>query len=675
MKHKVNPKTVNRSPEPPRKKIRKTGEGTFSLRNSINRFLEKYLDFFLWIFIGFTVLFAVLLFDPNVSVSGDDAYYIIRASDFIKKLEFPTFQGPLYPMVLSLFVAIGGLNLTLLKSFSMICMAGFIFITHISFRKRVPALLHVVILLIVSVDSFVLHYASQTYSEAFFMLLQAIFILVFFRYFIDKEKENEIVLKEDMKRHFLLGLAILAIFLTKNVGVTALLATSAYFLSRKQWKNFLYGMGSVLILFLIFQVIKFLIWGNFNLSATSQGSGLLRKDFYNPALGNEDLAGFFQRFIKNSGLYISRHFYNMTGIRKYEDVEVVLHSYTIVFYLFFIAGLILSWMKDKYLFFIALLSGIFISVSFIMLQTSWDQERLIIPAFPYLLLTGLASVYLVSTLKKAEPAVLLVPLIGIFMFSQLFATTVKEAKVLSSKTGKYDRFTPDWKHYLQASEWAAKNLPKDAVIACRKASISYIYGNGREFYGIMNVPSANPDLFFKRWKSENIPYRIYLRRELAKTPMEPAMVARIKNSFCAQIAVDTNAYLVYLIPDSIRTEVANYMAKAKLTCITDPDSLSRIARGGTRPPLIVFPDSLLLPLIKNNVTHVIFAQLRQFSYKKDGNIINTVERYMTLITDKYGDFLSPVQKFGADDDESSEIFKLNYEKQKAILSEKNKQPK
>jgi hypothetical protein len=57
------------------------------------------------------------LFDIRVSLSGDDSEYILRAYNFIHG-EFPTFQGPLYPIVLSPFIALFGISLPLLKMLS-----------------------------------------------------------------------------------------------------------------------------------------------------------------------------------------------------------------------------------------------------------------------------------------------------------------------------------------------------------------------------------------------------------------------------------------------------------------------------------------------------------------------------------------------------------------------------
>ena len=47
---------------------------------------------------------------------------------------------------------------------------------------------------------------------------------------------------------------------------------------------------------------------------------------------------------------------------------------------------------------------------------------------------------------------------------------------------------------------------------------------------------------------------------------------------------------------------------------------------------------------------------------KDGLIINTVERYMAFIQEKYPQVFSKVSQIGDDDNEPATIFKIEYEK-------------
>ncbi len=635
------------------------------LVQSVNDYLSKHINVFLWISMGLTLLFSLILFDPKVSLTGDDSFYIIRASDFLKKFEYPSFQGPLYPLLLSIFLAVAGLNLTVLKGVSLIAALGFVYLTHQAFKNRIPALLHVIVLLLVSVNSFVLYYASQTYSEMFYMFLQALLLLVFFRKFIDVEHVDTI--KQDVKRHLLLALVLLSMALTRSIGFSALIAVLGYFTLKKQWRNLWMGAVSFIVLYFVFQGIRYLLWGDAGLQFSSQGSGLLQKDYYNAAKGNEDFAGLVKRFLENSNLYLSKHFFNMTGLRHYELIQPVMPFLTVIFYLIFITGLVLSFLKNRFVFFTGLLSGAFLMVTFVILQSRWDQNRLIIPVLSLMLLIFFAAFYYLSEYRQLKALYWAAIVLAVFMFLRELAFTSQKSRQEQSAKGKYGGLTPDWKHYLQASEWAAKNLPPDAIIACRKPSISFIYGKGRNFYPIMKVPSFSSVNFFEKWEKEDIPYTYFNYNDLTGKQLSPPIYNAIKGYYEAQLFIGERFYLFDRFPDSIRERIHTDLRNAGMNFYTQPDTLARLIAAEKQPPVLIYPDSLLIPLIKDNVTHVLTANLRRNSVQKDGMIINTVERYIAYVQDKYPDLLTPVQKIGSDDDEPAVIYKLNYERQKAYL--------
>jgi hypothetical protein len=72
----------------------------------------------------------------------------------------------------------------------------------------------------------------------------------------------------------------------------------------------------------------------------------------------------------------------------------------------------------------------------------------------------------------------------------------------------YYGFTPDWVNYLKMCEWAADSLPKSSFVACRKPEMAFIYGKGKSFHGIYNVPTQDPDTILDRFKSTGITHII-----------------------------------------------------------------------------------------------------------------------------------------------------------------------
>ncbi len=632
---------------------------TKDLLEIIDKFLDQRLGWLIWVIMGIAILFSLLLFDPRVSLSGDDSFYIIRASDFIHSFKYPGFQGPLYPMVLSLFVAVFGISLVPLKMLSLIMMLGFIYLFYLAFRSRIPSTLLVVILLIISVNSSVLYYASQTYNEAFYLFMQMVFILVFFRRFIDID--ITITYKQDLKRHILLALCLLSLTLTKSIGYSAVFAVIGYFILRGQWKNLLYSVAAFGIAMLVFQGVKYMFWHEGGLQFSSQGSGLLNKDYYNPQAGKEDLAGFLSRLVNNSNLYLSKHFVSLLAFRKIAPVMGVNSAVTLLIYMLATGSLIITFKKNKYLFFAGLLAGSFLLISFVILQAKWDQSRLIIPAVPLLLLMLFSVIYYVSEIQKFKFLQIAIPVLALLIFFQSLAVTASSVKENQQISGRYGALTPDWKNYLKASEWAAANLPKDAIIACRKPSISFVYGKGRNFYGIMQLPTYSVDVFFNNWMKDDSGYVLFNYNEFSGKQLSPQLYAMLKDNMSAMLFVGDTVFLADKVNKNSRKLFTQEIKSVGLNYISSVRDMKALIRP-TQIMKLYYPDSLLYSLQNNGVTHIMTASLRRNSTQKDGFTINTVERYMAFISEKYPLMFSKVSQVGDDDNEPATIFKIEYEK-------------
>ena len=191
------------------KNKKKSRRETLSFLERSDAFFSKYDLVWLWILLGVTLLTSLMLFDPRVSAGGDDSEYILSARAFFKEFKFPGYQGPLYPIILSIPGAIFGMSLTALKSFSMVSMLACMLLMFLSFRRRIPSTLLFITLLLTSINSHVLYFTSQTYSETFFMLMLALLLFVFFRLYIDRENGGKFSVSAELKRHLLLAVTLL----------------------------------------------------------------------------------------------------------------------------------------------------------------------------------------------------------------------------------------------------------------------------------------------------------------------------------------------------------------------------------------------------------------------------------------------------------------------------------
>ncbi len=83
--------------------------------DKIELFFKTNRKIILFVSMMIATFFAVLLFEMKISTGEDDASYILSAQKFIDGETFPNWHGSFYPIFLSFFLRIFGLNLLILK--------------------------------------------------------------------------------------------------------------------------------------------------------------------------------------------------------------------------------------------------------------------------------------------------------------------------------------------------------------------------------------------------------------------------------------------------------------------------------------------------------------------------------------------------------------------------------
>jgi hypothetical protein len=489
---------------------RKPGHTKKSIYDGFNTFFDKNHKFFLYVLLFANAIFAFLLFDFKVSIGGDDSAYIKMAYSFIHEGNFPTFQGPLYPIFLGGLISIFGINLTLFKIFSVVFVLLHFYFFYKAFFKRVPSFLLFFTMIIIAFNPYLLQYASLTYTEAFFMMLQSVLFLFFFNNFIQNESSG--ALKQEYKKYLVLGLIVVLIGLCRSIGFAALIAVILYFLIKLKWKPIIYTITSFFSFYIIVEGIKKLFFNKERSQFTGQLTKIMQKDFYNASKGQENLLGFIERFFKNMDQYISHHFYKFFGFRPEiaEDITAI----TIITLVIFGIGIFFAIKeRNNYQLFNGIYIATFTGVTFLVLHTRWDQERLILVYLPLMLLILLYALYKLSLDEKFKWFKGLFIILLIIMFFTNLSVLVNKIKsnkenLIHNLAGDmYYGFTPDWINYLKMSEYAAENVPDSVMIASRKSNMSFIYGK-RFFYRIGEVPTNNPDTLINRLKKNNVHYVI-----------------------------------------------------------------------------------------------------------------------------------------------------------------------
>ncbi|MDZ4757742.1 MAG: glycosyltransferase family 39 protein [Bacteroidota bacterium] len=484
---------------------------TSNLLGRIEAYFGKKHVMYALIIVGVNVLFSFLMFDAKISIGGDDSSYIERANRFLHNGEFPFYQGPLYPLMLALPIAMFGINLWVLKFMSLIFSALGIWFLYKAFRGRIPYLVLFISLLFVSLNANIQFYSSQTYTEAFYMMLQAIGFIFAFK-LIDKVLEGKPI-KETWKLFLLNGSWVVFLSLCKPVALAMAAPIVAYFLLKKKWKAVLYMFLAILVARGALEVGLRATVGK---PDSSQLEVILMKDQYKPQLGKEDFGGLMTRGKNNLGLYMAYHFYhimhlNTNTLEKYYEKNKNENNMKLAWFTaaIFILITLLNWRKNQAIFFACLCFMAYLGATFFGIQANNMQERLILPAVPLMMLAFMGAFYqLASAVIFAQ--VYYVILIAVILFANLFFIGKQSSKnlpTLKQQLGgeKLAGFTPDWVNYLKMSEYCADSLPADAHILTRKGNMSYIYTNASDkFVSAYSPPTYGADSMLWWLKNQKI---------------------------------------------------------------------------------------------------------------------------------------------------------------------------
>ncbi len=662
-----------------KKRVKAVKKGTrksiekLSILDKLDNFSGKYENYILYIGLGLSALLMLFLFDIKVSRGGDDAVYIIRALDFVKDFRYPSFQGPLYPLILSPFLALFGLKLFILKFVSFIfLLLSFYFFFQV-FKNQTPKSLLAFSFLIFSLDAYLLYYGYQTYSEAFFMFLQAMLFYVLIRKYIESQSE-----KISIKSHILLGFVLFLIAITKNIGMLVFLAVIIYFISQKQWKNTVLPTGFFISFEFLWQLIKRMVWSAKELQLSSQASTLFLKHPYDPTKGKEDFVGFIMRFLNNSNLYLSKHLFTHLGFRP--EITTTSTILTLLIYTLFFIALYFAFRKNKALLFTGIYLSVILGASFFALQTIWDSRRLMTPYYPLMLIFLLSAFYYPFKERKLKKWAFIYPLIVFIIgFATIRKTLIQVAANApnlrhSLKGDMLYGLTPDWKNFIRMSKWAAENTPKNEMIASRKPSISYVY-TGRRFSGIYKVPVLPLDSMEDKCKQLKYPFLIMDTEQWQKhselqnyymqiqafnigyitefwTPKGESMARESQIFEVYEMPDSAKAYFNFIQPNKVHfyTNFTDFEAERKLAADKMPDWKVHY--------IVTDPDMLFQDLVKKNIHYVIMASLRKFEQRKSKYTINTIRRYLFYIQRRYPGRLEQVKKIG--NDEVAYLFKIRY---------------
>ncbi len=641
------------------------------LISALDRFFGRNQFVFFIISLILTVIIGIYLFDVKISTGGDDSSYIEAAKKFIDGKRFPSWHGAFYPIFLGLLMLIFGVKIIVFKIFSFLFIVGYLILFYYTFKNKIPVTILIITLLILAINSQILYFGSQTYSEALYLFLQALTFFVFVR-FMDKMNESPLNYFRLWKIWLIFGFLIFLMSITRNIGIIMLLALFFYLLIDKKFYAAAFTFISYLVFRIPFNLYKSLVW-NIRIAETGgQLNEILLKNPYNKAEGTEDFAGMVTRFVENSRIYLSKHFIITIGLKNPAYTGTSIIPVIIVILLFFMA-LYFAFRHNKLMLFIGIYLGAAVCATFIALQQSWGQLRMIVIYIPFVILFLSWGIYQLSRIREVKIAVEIILLLslGIILFktSGQTADMIKENKKILEKNlkgNKYYGFTPDWINFLRMSEYVGRKYP-DKVVASRKPSMSFIYSKGKEFYPIYRIPLENADTLIQNLRERYDDLCFIDNSEFGKKNVPGNVQMNFKRVNLAFVGKANKTYGIYKVQDNYKEFFYSTLDKYNVNYITEVDTfLRQICKEKCYG---VYPDSLINMLKKNKVDYVIMASLRVNPKERTNRTLNAVKRFLYYIELKYpGTFIEVssipprIKGENHDEKEPAYLLKVNYDK-------------
>ncbi len=484
-----------------------------TLFERIEGFLDKRHHLIAWIITGISLLMAFMMFDGKISIGLDDSTYIEQGWKYSKDFFGHSFtsQAPFYAMVLALLISFFGINLVALKVVTVLFFVFSVYFFYRAFRFKVSWLVLFPALFIYATNVEALSIASLTYTEALYLFFQSLFLWAALR--VITEMNNSESISTLLKKHWpiLLAMAVTFYFLffTRTVGIAALAVFIVFYALRKEWKLLAIVPGFMIITFLGFEGIKSMLWESTD-QVSTQSNILFQKDAYDASQGNEDLGGFITRMLENTNQFISARFYEIIGFRTF-PAEWNWGLTVITLIPLFFALFLAFRQKEKTQLFNLLFIGAICGFTFLALQVSWGQGRYIMIlvlnlfiAFFWLLTRWFSKE---NTRGYQFFGLLIIAIFVLSNFTTAFKKAQKNVPIAKANLqgDKYMGYTLDWVNFLKMSEYCGDSLPKEALVASRKAPMSFLYANGKEFYPIWRTSNnPDPDSTLRVWKEAGV---------------------------------------------------------------------------------------------------------------------------------------------------------------------------
>ena len=471
------------------------------------------------------LLMGILLFDANLSLTGDNAQFINLGRSLAdghglsETIEGPPIPHTKYPFGFPLLLAITDIifpsNLIALKSLIVLLYAISIPLTYLLIRRFAPPPIALGVSALCLVSSLLLDYSHQVMSEIPFLLFSLITLLLLHR----AQKSST------LSTLALAIIAMIAAYHIRSAGIILIGTGILFFALHKKWKETgLIAVGS-LLLALPWQI------RNASLGGTPYIKQLLSINPYRPEEGALTFTTLIERILANLELYgiqIIPHIFLPSFIDANYFVGLVFSG--LILYAL-IMGLVRRNMLAVYL---TCYLGLYILWPYV-----WSDTRFLIPAIPiffYAILTSMDELLqlLARALKKKARRTGTV-----FFFLFLLGSNIFATNELAKSIGQ---LSPNWGNYFAAAEWIRDNTESDVKIACRKPYLMNAIANRKA----TGYAWKAPDQVIADFEQKGIGIVVIDQIGFRSTPefLAPAVQAHENRFKILHIVRDPNTYVL-----------------------------------------------------------------------------------------------------------------------------------
>ncbi len=446
------------------------------------------------VLLGLYLLLGVAHFQTQLSTIGDNAQFVVLAKALATGEGYREINSPHqpfhrkypigFPLLLAAFYPVFTLHPLGYKIVIFLISLVGMWLLYRWFEDE-PVTLFFPFLLSITLNLKIHEYNSLILSETPFLTAVALGFVWFRKW----ERHPQL-------GYFLLGLGSFGMaYYLRSVGVVLFPAVIIYLLVHRRYRWAGIGLLCSLLLLTPWQ-IWLLIHGGSNYLQQ-----LMMRNPYSPDLGNISLKELFLwRFPKNLSEYLLT-FFPETLLPIFKRWQVLyplpfellglLFSYTIL------SGFVLNFWKRwdlKGWYFLGTLGVIFFW------PEVWASERFIfgiIPLILYYFLWALRSFsHRIKLLRRPNAVFFL--LTGLYFVVLIY--------LHSNYHNPQTLYFSDWQNYRECARWIKQNTPPEAVIACRKPYLAYLWSNRRT----VGIPrTSDDDKVYRRFEENRVTHLIF----------------------------------------------------------------------------------------------------------------------------------------------------------------------